>query len=91
MAFPQVMHVHLNNWWSRVEEAGINQHVERRTMEIYKAGRAERISRMKKNTDGDSNKAQEEYLTQLLLPLLVLGIGYAMAGVAFILELSYVF
>lgn len=79
------MHSQLTVMWDQLVESGINQYIERLTLEVYKSSRQEWIQ-----TRLSAISKEESVLTTnsaLIVSLLVLCLGYTTAGLAFIFEL----
>lgn len=85
-----MMHRRFITLWDRLVESGINVHVERRTIELYKAVRSLRIRQIKIKRENDYGAPNTDW-SDLAFFLLVFAIGNAASVLVFLIECCEVF
>lgn len=73
--------------WTRLIESGINEHVQRQTADLYKAARSEWFRRQPEIERPPTDEDATSGWSDVMLLVLVLGIGHSAAAVVFLMEL----
>lgn len=87
---PYAMQYHLEMVWDRLVESGINIYLDSITLALYKDRRSVWVRSKLAKLTPLSEIELEIGFTLINLLLLVLGVGYLMAGIMFIVEFCHV-
>lgn len=75
--------------WDQLVASGIDNYIKQQNLAFYKTIRSDWLYRMHLQTNTDELINYEGYNTTVILLLVVLGIGYSMAILAFGIELVW--
>lgn len=89
LTMPFAMHSQLAIMWDRLVESGLNQHIERLTLEVFKTSRQEWIQTRLSEIHNDESvlKPYFHLSSTEIIYLLVLGFGYTIAGLTLFVEM----